>query len=327
MEPLIYYPTFEPPSDIWLKFSLLYFENFMPIVPNNRQDLISDGFRLIERETDLITLYNPYYEDGYRASLQSIDEVQKMLQNTYDRSPLFRQINALRKWQNPEKWNFIIYREKFSDNWACFCQENNLGISTEDGLLVHEELAFLFMTYLAKEIAFRESAAVITDNNRFDNFTNYARASNSTIDRRNKFAKGIFSFLVPKNISEIPISTLIEFRNKNRHLLRAFNSELDNVQNRIGQGYSEREFVESYNDIYSEYSKEILLQGLGIASVPFAAYMLIQNPAATAPEYIKEILGALGIILGGGYTLNKGLKDNQTRRYCKKYLTNLERLR
>ena len=30
MEPLIYYPTFEPPTDAWLKFSLLYFENFRP---------------------------------------------------------------------------------------------------------------------------------------------------------------------------------------------------------------------------------------------------------------------------------------------------------
>jgi len=327
MEPLIYYPTFEPPSDTWLKFALLYFENFMPIVPHNRQNLITDGFRLIQRETDLVTLYSPEYEDGYRASLQSIDEVQKILINTHERSPLFRQINVLRKWQNPEKWNFMVYNEKFSDNWAYFCEDNNLGRRTEDGLLIHEELAFLFMTYLAKEIAFRESAAVITDNNRFDNFTNYARATNSAIDRRTKFAKGIFSFLVPKNISDIPICSLIEFRNRNRHLLRAFNDELDNVQSKISEGYSHADFIESYNNIYSEYSKEILLQGLGLASVPFAAYILIQNSAATTPEYVKEILGALGIILGGGYTLNKGLKDNQTRRYCKKYFTNLERLR
>ena len=37
------------------------------------------------------------------------------------------------------------------------------------------------MTYLAKELAFRESAAIITDNNRFDNFTNYARGTNATL--------------------------------------------------------------------------------------------------------------------------------------------------
>src|SRR5690606_26587104 len=103
----------------------------------------------------------------------------------------------------------------------------------------------------------------------------------------------------------------------------AFNNELDNVQSKISEGYSHRDFIDSYNDIYSEYSKEILLQGLGLASIPFAAYILIQNPVATTPDYTKEILGALGIILGGGYALNKGLKDNQTKRYCKKYLINL----
>lgn len=327
MESLIYYPTFEPPSEIWLKFSLLYFENFKPIIPYNRRNLISDNFRLIERETDLVTLYAPDYEDGHRASLQSIDEVEKILRNTYDRSPLFRQINVLRNWHNPDNWRFLVFKEKFSENWVYFCKENNLGRRTEDGLLMSEELAFLFMTYLAKEIAFRESAAIITDNNRFDNFTNYARATTPTIDRRTRFAKGLLNFLVPKNLSEIPIDRLIEFRNRNRHLIRAFNSELDNVQAKISEGYSHQDFIESYNDIYSEYSREILLQGIGLASIPFAAYILIQNPNATSPEYIKEVLGALGIILGGGYALNKGLKDNQTKRYCKKYLTNLERLR
>lgn len=327
MEPLIYYPTFEPPSDIWLKFSLLYFENFKPIVPYNRRHLISDNFRLVEQETDLVTLYEPRYEDGHRASLQAIEEVEKILRNTYDRSPLFRQVNVLRNWNNPTNWQFLVFREKFSDNWVYFCEENNLGRQTQDGLLMSEELAFLFMTYLAKEIAFHESAAIVTDNNRFDNFTNYARSTYATIDRKTKFAKGIFNLIVPKNLSQISIGHVIDFRNRNRNLLRAFNSELDNVQDKISEGYSHQDFIDSYNNIYSEYSREILTQGLGLASIPFAAYILLQNPNSTTPEYIKEILGALGIILGGGYTLNKGLKDNQTKRYCKKYLTNLERLR
>lgn len=327
MEPLIYYPTFEPPSDIWLKFSLLYFENFKPIVPYNRRHLISQDFRRIENETDLVTLYAPDYEDGHRASLQAIEEVDRILSNTYDRSPLFRQINVLRNWNDSANWNFLVYREKFSDNWVYYCEQNNIGRRTEDGILLPEELAFLFMTYLAKEIAFRETAAIITDNNRFDNFTNYSRATTPTIDRRTKFAKGLFNLLVPKNLADIPFDRLIEFRNKNRHLITSFNQELDNVQNRIGEGYTHQDFIDRYNNIYSEISGEILTQGIGIASIPLAAYILIQNPQATTPEYVKEILGGLGVILGGGYALNKGLRDTRTRRYCKKYMTNLERLR
>lgn len=327
MEPLIYYPTFEPPSDIWLKFSLLYFENFKPIVPYNRRHLISEDFRRIENETDLVSLYAPDYEDGQRASLQAIEEVDKILSSPNDRSLLFREINVLRKWKEPSNWNFLVYEEKFSSEWVDYCEDKNIGRKTENGVLLPEELAFLFMTYLAKEIAFKETAAIITDNNQYDNFTNYSRATTPKIDRRTKFAKGLFNLLVPKNLADIPFERLIEFRNRNRHLITSFNRELVNVQNRIGEGYSHQDFIDQYNNIYSGFSVEILTQGIGIASIPFAAYILIQNHQATTPEYVKEILGGLGIVLGGGYTLNQRLKDTKTSRYCKKYITNLERLR
>lgn len=327
METLLYYPNFEPPSETWLKFALLYFDNFNTIIPHNRRHLISDDFHLIRTETDLVGIFDPEYDDGYRASLNSIDQVDKFLINNYDRSPLFGQVNVLRKFYDPDKWTYLIFKEKFSDNWLDYCLDKGLGRRIDEGLLVSEELAFLFMTYLAKEIAFRESAAIITDNNRFDNFTNYARVTKPTIDRSTKFAKGLFNFIIPKNLNEISIEQLIDFRNRNRHLLTAFNTELANVQEKISTGYSHHDFIDSFNDIYSEYSGEILLQGIGLASIPFAAYILLQNPVATTPEYIKEILGGLGIILAGGYSFNKALKDTRSKRYCKKYLTNLESIR
>lgn len=339
MEPLIYFPTFEPPSDLWLKFSLLYFENFKPIVPLNRQYLLSDNFRRIENKTDLLTLYSPGNDETYRASLRAIEEVERILRYPSDRSELFHtqnpqdisqlcyHTNILKKWRNQNNRKFLIYEEKFSNNWARFCVSNNLGEAVEGGILLPEELAFLYMTYLAKEIAFIENAAIITDNNRFDNFTNYARLTTPTVERRTKFAKGLFNFLVPQNLSEIPFEKLIKFRNKNRKLISVFNRELSNVQDKISEGCTHQDFINNYNNIYSEFSKEILTQGLGIASIPFAAYMIMQNPSATTPEYVHEVLGALGIILGGGYALNRGLKDTEAKRCCKKYLINLKRLR
>ncbi|ABQ06051.1 hypothetical protein [Flavobacterium johnsoniae] len=327
MEPLIYYPTFEPPTDAWLKFSLLYFENFRPIIPYSRRRLVSDNYTRIIENTDLIRPYSPGADVGYRASLKAIEEVDKIFDRTHDRSLLFNSANLIRKWENSANWNFNVYHEKFSDIWADYCERNNIGRRTENGIMLPEELAFLFMTYLAKEIAFEESAAIITDNNKYDNFTNYSRSTTPSLNRTTKFAKGIINLLIPKNLADIPFERLIEFRENNRDYLRAFNSELQNIQEKIGEGYSEQDFINSYNNIYSEFSRQVVLTGIGLASIPFAAYMLIKNPAATAPEYVKEILGALGIALGGGYTLNKGLRDNETGRYCKKYITNLERIR
>lgn len=91
MKPLIYYPTFEPPSELWLKFSMLYFENFKPIVPYNRRHLLSRDFRFIQNETDLITICTPEYNDGYRASLYAIEEVKKIMETPYNRSMLFNE--------------------------------------------------------------------------------------------------------------------------------------------------------------------------------------------------------------------------------------------
>jgi len=139
--------------------------------------------------------------------------------------------------------------------------------------------------------------------------------------------KGIISLLVPANISEISLDTLIEFRNRNRERIKAFNNQINLLEDSIGNGITERQFVNSFNDIYSELTREIVLMGIGLASIPFATYMLINNPQALSAEYSKEILGALGIGLGGTYTVKRALFDTRERRLCKKYLTNIERLK
>lgn len=326
MGPLIYYPSFEPPSSVWLKFALLYIDEFKPIVPHQRRHLISDDFKKVANETDLISLIHPEYNEGYRASISAVEEVEKVFANPHARSYMFNRVNVINEWRNQTKWTYQVYGEKFSHEWLHFCQAQRIGQKNDDGVLLPESLAFIFMTHLAKEIAFAQSASIITDNTSFDNFTNYSRTANPLYERRTKFAQGIINLLVPKNLIEIPLNRLVDFRNRNRELISAFNIEMDAMQQKISAGYSERDFIDSYNQVYSEISREILSQGLGLATIPFAAYLLLGNPIASSAEYIKEILGALGIVLGAKLTLHRGLRQNETGRYCKKYLTNLQRL-
>ncbi|HMI04633.1 MAG TPA: hypothetical protein VK541_19235 [Pedobacter sp.] len=59
--------------------------------------------------------------------------------------------------------------------WVDYCKDKNIGQPIENGILVSEELAFLFMSYLANEMAHSENTAIVTDNPRFDNFTNVRR--------------------------------------------------------------------------------------------------------------------------------------------------------
>lgn len=327
MEPLIYYPNFEPPDNSWLKFSLLYLENFRPIVPYNRRNLLSDNFREIEEKTDLIELFSPNHESGYRATLNSIEDIEKLFLDNYSRSYLFREVNLLRKWQSPKHWTYELCQEKFSHEWIAYCKEKKIGEISRNGIMLPEEVAFLFMTNLAKDIAFTTGSAIITDSTKFDNYTNLSRAKSPKLEQRMNFAKGIINLIAPANLSEIPFKNLIKFRNKNRKRIAAFNAELSNIQDKISAGYTERDFISQYNKVYSEFTREVISTGLGIVAIPFAAYILITNSLATTPEYVKEILGAMGVVLGGGLGLNKGLIDIKTKRYCKKYLTNLGRLK
>ena len=81
------------------------------------------------------------------------------------------------------------------------------------------------------------------------------------------------------------------------------------VEEKIGQGYVEDDFIKEYNEVYSDFNKKVITQGIGLLSIPFSAFIMIQNPIATAISRVKDIMGMLGVAYGGFYTLKKGLVD------------------
>lgn len=327
MKKLLYYPNFEPPNTEWLKFSILYLEKFESIVPHNRQHLISEDYQRLTQETDLVSLYAPSYDQGAMASIKAIEQTEKILNAPERRSFLFNSANIYRKWKDENNWNYTIFSEKFSTQWADYCIDNKIGKLTNEGIVLPKELAFLFMTYLAKEIAHERNGSIITDNIEFDNFSNFSRTQSPDLRTRNKFMKGIINLVVPSNISELSIGELITFRNNNRERIKAFNREVDKMENSITNGVTERDFIDSFNNTYSELTREVLLTGIGLASIPLAAYMLIQNKDALSTEYSKEILGALGIGIGGYYTVKQALLGTRDKRMSRRYFANLERLK
>lgn len=327
MQPLIYYPTFEPPRNIWLKFAIIYFEEFRPIIPVNREHLVSGDFKRIIGETDLINPINPSYQHGELATEKAIAEIERFFDYPYRHSPLFNQLNVINRWRDQSKWTFEIYQDKFSQEWTQYCLSHNIGEVTANGILVSEELGFVFMSYLANEMAYTENTAIITDNSRFDKFTNARRLNEIAINRRNKFAKGMIDLKIPKGLSEISIPTLIKFRNKNRKKINAFNIELDKIQSSIGSGITERDFIESYNGVYTELNGIIAGLGVGLASLALQAYILVnQDISPDFNEYLAPSLEAIGIAITGHYSLKKALADSKNQRYCKKYFLRLGEL-
>jgi hypothetical protein len=326
MNNLIYFPSFEPPSQSWLKFALLYLDNFNPIIPDSGRQQLSTDYQMIMGETDLVIPFKPNNDQGDRASLKAIEFIDKVRGKPYSFTNLFNKPNLIRTISNKDNRNFKIYGEKFSMEWQNYCISNNFGENTVGGIRVTQELAFIYMTFLAEEIAFETGKSIITDNNNFDNFLNYQKSiPKSLIDKQN-FAQGILDLKVPKGIATIPIKNLIKFRNSNRDKIKAFNTELTLVFNNIEAGISKRDFVDSFNNIYKELTIEILAQAPGIISVPLATYVILHNVSATMPEYMKEIMSGISGIVNAKVAVGAKWKEIANKRKCRRYLTNLEQL-
>ena len=79
MKKYLYYPNLEPPNTKWLKFATLYLDRCESIVPRDRQHLISDDYRRLANETDLVHLHHPEDSQGMRASIRAIENTDKIL--------------------------------------------------------------------------------------------------------------------------------------------------------------------------------------------------------------------------------------------------------
>lgn len=326
MKKYIYYPNFEPPDNEWLKFSILYLEKFESIIPYEREHLISNDYRKVYDETDLVGFFSPENQSE-PATLKAIHETEKILKRTYESSFLFDRVNILRDWRNTNTWDYQIYGEKFSYSWGEFCESEKIGKINSEGILLPKSLAFLYMTHLAKEVAHERKGSIITDNLDYERYTSYYRVNTTKTNVRDNFIRGIIKLQVPQNINSIPFKTLIDFRKNNRDLITAFNSQIDIVEHSIGNVISEQQFIDNYKYTYNEITREIIKLGVDVATVPLAFYALTQSVDALNQEYIKEILGSLSIIGGGYYGIRKSLYDKKDERMCKKYLARLNKIR
>lgn len=327
MKELIYYPRFESQDENWLKFSMLYMESFIPIIPQSGRRHLSNNYSKILDETDLIQPYEPKYLQGERATLKAIKDVEEILSSPHKNSVLFNAANVKRKMENPLMWTETLFQEKYTDEWNRFCLDSNLGKKSNEGLLISEELAMIYMTTLAQEIAFETDASTITDIGTWDNYTTYKRAKSPNFLNKANLAKTVLDLTIPDNLSEISFDRLIKFRNINRKYLTAFNTQLDITYESISNGLTAKSFIDGHNNIFKEYSLEVAALSLRTAVIPLGLWILISKSEALTAPYVKEILGGLGVTIAGVLAMKKGYKNLEGKRYSKKYISNLEKIK
>lgn len=323
MKDLIYFPSFEPANEIWLKFALLYMDEFQPIIPYSRQDDISPLYKQIKDSTNLIKPYSPDYQDGVNASKKAINKIAELLKTNSNH--LFN-YKDLQRTMNDDR-NYLIYSDKFSSDFEYFCIDNNYGTKNDNGLFVSEELGFIFMQHLAQEISYKTNSSIITDNQKFNNYANFERFETPSQKKKIKLAENIIDLKLPQNINEIEFDKLIKFRNENIKLIKIFSEHIQKIQQHEINGKTSYGFIEEYNEIYSELIIKIALFGSAGIAIPFSICSAFQDNDISLIESAKELFSSIGGVAGAFYSINDVMSKTKEKRAVISYFANLEKIK
>jgi len=321
---LLYYPNFECVNKTWLKFALLYFDKLYFIVPESGEKYLSDEFKRVKGETDLINFVRiDKFIESNAASHDAIDEIKKILKNPQYYEPIIR----TEGWKLKKSQRFSIFDEKYSHGFCYFCIENGIGHKFSEGIYVSRDVFYIYMTVLANIIAERRGLSTITDINYLHNFVTFSRRpeaySTLNTSERIKVARAIVDLKVPKNLEDLEISKIIKLRNKEnfRKKMKAFHA--------LVEQYGENQNGESdYTDFFRQlkFARSDFLDLIKQLTANLVSQSLIFFGLFQFSGYLPGINDAAMITFDSAFEIIKGWKNTETKRFTKKYLASLSSL-
>jgi len=329
MKNLIYYPGFEVRDPAWLKFALLYIDELNPIIPESGDRHLSDLHLKMIGETDLLASHRPTDKEGWLATLDAMGEIEKVMKRPESYSPLFGSGDFLSAWKSPDKHDYTLFLEKYTDDWKRFCIHNHFGTPTSEGIKVHEDLAFVYMTLLAQTIADSRGLSPISDHPKLDEFSIFTRTEGSAESEKIEVAQAVIELQLPANLNEIDLSDVISVRNRQgfKTRLEAFHQEFDKYFDSIESGARPGKFVASFDSIWKDFADDILQTGLGTISFGLGVWITVNSVQAGPANYLKEVVAGTLLAVGGAVKIQKTWKNSQTKRYTRKYLTDLTKIK
>jgi len=327
MKRLIYYPTFEPQDIDWLKYALIYIDNFSPIIPNTGNENISDKFKYVIDNTDLVNVHQPTYNQGDRASTKTLIEVENILRFPNQYRDKFNIINIEKELKNVQKWDYEIFQEKFNMDFSDEMVNREFAVRTENGIRTSKQLGHLFMIFLSEEVAKEEKGNPITDISEFDNLTTYLRNIESRQDTiPDNLIRSVIDLNLPDNIKNIPIERFVEFRNSDEisELRNKLNCSLTNFYKSLESGADPNKYLKFIEVNSDEITKQILLFFGGLFSCSLGASSIITNPLSL--ESMKEITEGTIMTFSGVSAIKSAWSQSGDKRAARKFLTRLHKI-
>lgn len=300
MAKMIYYPSFEVYDEKWLKFALLYHKEINPIIPESAKHSLSDTFNEIVKETDFIKPYSPTPDEGNRATHRAIDTVTTLLSNASYHASFFETNNISMEWRNTNTHNYEIYSEKYSKDWITFCKEYGFGKESANGIKINRDLAFVYMSMLANDIADGRNISTITNIQKYDKFLRYRYSNRDLSDNKNFVANRVINFLLPQNLEEITFDRIIKLRKSDGFIQKqsAFHGSLEKYIDNTTNDLSAADFLDSLQEGgMSDFFRILIENKFNLIAIPvlvWSAYesqsLEIFSALATAETFRNSIM-------------------------------------
>ncbi|MBD2093340.1 hypothetical protein H6F67_26195 [Microcoleus sp. FACHB-1515] len=327
MQDLIYYPGFEIQNPDWLKFALLYLDKLNPIIPKTGDQYLSSLFQRLKDETDLIEMHRPRDDEGFRATLDAIEEIEKVLSNPYRYAEVFHREDVDQIWKDSTSWRATLFRDKYTGVFEKFCIQNKLGKPCQNGLQLHRDVLWIYMTILSQVIADARGISAITDNPFLDKFSIFARKANVTDEHVVEAAQCVLNLKLPANLSSLSLEDIIRHRNRSgfREKQKAFHLELNNFLSSVEAGNLER-FSESPDNILKDFADDILLLSTGVLSFGAGVWVAVQSPL-TVGVGVAMIAQGLDQTANRYVSIKSTWKNTKSKRFARRYLSDLSTLK
>ncbi|WP_138859088.1 hypothetical protein [Exiguobacterium mexicanum] len=295
MKEVLYYPNFYIENERWLKFALLYLGNVVTIVPSNASEIpLSKNQEIVLKETDIFSTHSPSSDEIKEATADIGDLISRVKTNPFLN-------NDSNNWRNLDSEFMEIYFGKMVHNFQDVLLENKWAKRTSNGLIINSDLANAYMTLLANSISSNRSISTISDKNakiEYDRVNRMIYSKPNVKFRSNlenvKTLKSNIEISLPKNIDNIPIERIIEFRNspQNKRSLNEFHKALELI-NSINAKTPENYIVDAKERLIDAKGKYMSNLGVCFSIIAMPAismYQLIDGDSSNL-DFLKDVLG------------------------------------
>lgn len=338
MREMIYYPGFEVKNETWLKFALLYLDCIRPIIPYTiapEEEYISDTFLKIMGETDLVRPYRPDFNEGMCASELACTEFERYLQHPERYARFFGQPYASRlidKWKLPQYQDCTLFEGKYSYEFFRFCIENQIASPCIEGIRISNDLAYVYMSFLADVVSRNNEMEMITDEKRYTQMLlKNPQLTSSSRRAYEHTVKNELTLALPDHLSEIPIQEIIDlrkdkdFNSARTEYVKQLSKMVDSKEGRRPYGKledmlrCEKEYLQICGSVFC------MIASATLTAINIGAAVQNGQPVDWISVAASTYLDAKGVN-DGFWGMRKFADELKSKRLARKYIAKLDAL-